>query len=63
MEYRQFGTTEFKVSPMGLGCMSMSGAYEPADDAESIATLHRAFDLGSISWTRRPVMAAAITTN
>jgi aryl-alcohol dehydrogenase-like predicted oxidoreductase len=46
MEYRQFGTTEFKVSPIGLGCMSMSGAYGPADDAESIATLHRAFDLG-----------------
>jgi aryl-alcohol dehydrogenase-like predicted oxidoreductase len=46
MEYSQFGTTEFKVSPMGIGCMSMSGAYGPADDAESIATLHRAFDLG-----------------
>ena len=46
MEYRQFGTTEFKVSPMGVGCMSMSGAYGPADDAESITTLHRAFDLG-----------------
>ena len=46
MDYRQFGTTEFKVSPLGLGCMSMSGAYGPADDNESIATLHRAFDLG-----------------
>ena len=46
MEYRKFGTTEFKVSPMGLGCMSMSGVYGPADDNESIATLHRAFDLG-----------------
>lgn len=46
MEYRQFGKTEFKISPMGLGCMSMSGAYGPADDHESIATLHRAFDLG-----------------
>jgi aryl-alcohol dehydrogenase-like predicted oxidoreductase len=46
MEYRKFGTTEFKVSPMGLGCMSMSGVYGPSDDNESIATLHRAFDLG-----------------
>lgn len=46
MQYRQFGTTEFQVSRLGLGCMSMSGAYGPADDAESIATLHRAFDLG-----------------
>jgi aryl-alcohol dehydrogenase-like predicted oxidoreductase len=46
MEYRKFGTTDFKVSPMGVGCMSMSGAYGPADDTESIAALHRAFDLG-----------------
>jgi len=46
MEYRQFGATEFKVSRMGLGCMNMSGAYGPADDNESIATLRRAFDLG-----------------
>ena len=46
MEYRQFGNTDFKVSPIGLGCMSMSGVYDPADDAESIATLHRAFDMG-----------------
>src|SRR5436853_2529211 len=46
MEYRRFGSTDFKVSPIGLGCMSMSGVYGPADDAESIATLHRAFDLG-----------------
>ena len=46
MEYVPFGTTEFKVSRLSLGCMSMSGAYGPADDNESIATLHRAFDLG-----------------
>ena len=46
MEYRQFGTTDLHVSPLGLGCMSMSGVYGPADDTESLATLHRAFDLG-----------------
>jgi aryl-alcohol dehydrogenase-like predicted oxidoreductase len=46
MEYRKFSTTDFTVSQLGLGCMSMSGAYGPADDNESIATLHRAFDLG-----------------
>ncbi len=46
MEYVQFGSTEFKVSRLALGCMSMSGAYGPADDSESIATLHKAFDLG-----------------
>jgi aryl-alcohol dehydrogenase-like predicted oxidoreductase len=46
MEYVPFGTTDFKVSRLGLGCMSMSGAYGPADDKESIATLHQAFELG-----------------
>jgi aryl-alcohol dehydrogenase-like predicted oxidoreductase len=46
MQYQKFGTTDFEVSRMGLGCMGMSGSYGPADDNESIATLHRAFDLG-----------------
>lgn len=46
MKYVRFGTTDFEVSRISLGCMSMSGAYGPADDAESISTLHRAFDLG-----------------
>ena len=46
MEYRTFGTTDLHVAPLGLGCMSMSGVYGPANDTESIATLHRAFDLG-----------------
>ena len=46
MEYHQFGTTDCKVSPMGLGCLSMSGMYGAGNDDESIATLHRAFELG-----------------
>lgn len=46
MEYRKFGSTEFEISPMGLGCMRMSGPSGPVDDDESIATLHMAFDLG-----------------
>src|SRR5687768_18514360 len=46
MEYVKFGTTDFEVSRIGLGCMGMSGAYGPADDAESIATIHRAIDMG-----------------
>ncbi len=35
-----------EVSAVGLGCMGMSEFYGPADEAESIATLHRALDLG-----------------
>jgi aryl-alcohol dehydrogenase-like predicted oxidoreductase len=46
MDYRPFGTTDLHVSRMGRGCMSMSGVYGPADDTESVTTLHRAFDLG-----------------
>ena len=46
MKCVKFGTTDFEVSHLSLGCMSMSGAYGEADDAESIATMHRAFDLG-----------------
>jgi len=34
------------VSVVGLGCYGMSGAYGPADDAESIATIRCALDLG-----------------
>ncbi|MEU1547212.1 aldo/keto reductase [Nocardia sp. NPDC005745] len=37
---------ELEVSAQGLGCMGMSHAYGEADDAQSIATLHHALDLG-----------------
>jgi aryl-alcohol dehydrogenase-like predicted oxidoreductase len=46
MERRQFGNTDLIVSTIGLGCYGMSGVYGPADDAESIATIRRALDLG-----------------
>lgn len=46
MEYRKFGTTDYQVSRMGLGCLSMSGMYGPGDDRESLATLQQAFELG-----------------
>jgi aryl-alcohol dehydrogenase-like predicted oxidoreductase len=46
MEHRRFGNTDLTVSIIGLGCYGMSGAYGPADDAESIATIRYALDLG-----------------
>lgn len=46
MQQRTLGKNGLTVSALGLGCMGMSTAYGAADDAESIATLHRALDLG-----------------
>ena len=50
MKYRELGTTKEKLSAVGLGCMGMSFAYGPTDDTESIATLHKALDLGINFW-------------
>src|SRR5947208_15537338 len=43
---RALGRTGLTVSAQGLGCMGMSEFYGPGDEAESIATVHRALDLG-----------------
>jgi aryl-alcohol dehydrogenase-like predicted oxidoreductase len=40
------GTQGLAVSRQGLGCMGMSEFYGPRDDTESIATIHRALELG-----------------
>ncbi|MCF3109970.1 aldo/keto reductase [Niabella sp. CC-SYL272] len=50
MKYRKLGTTGETLSAIGLGCMGMSFAYGPTDDAESVATLHKALDLGINFW-------------
>ena len=43
---RQLGSTGQMVFPLALGCMGMSGMYGPADERESIATIHAALDHG-----------------
>jgi aryl-alcohol dehydrogenase-like predicted oxidoreductase len=46
MQKRKLGTQGLEVSAIGLGCMGMSQSYGPADEAESLATLDRAIELG-----------------
>lgn len=46
MQYRILGNSGARVSAIGLGCMGMSDFYGPADERESVATLHHALDIG-----------------
>ncbi|MBO0768348.1 MAG: aldo/keto reductase [Solirubrobacterales bacterium] len=46
MDTRKLGTQGLEVAEIGLGCMGMSEFYGSGDDSESIATIHRALELG-----------------
>jgi hypothetical protein len=48
MTKRKLGRQGLEVSALGLGCMGMSQSYGVPDDSESIATIHRAIDLGAL---------------
>jgi aryl-alcohol dehydrogenase-like predicted oxidoreductase len=41
---RRLGSAGPTIFPLALGCMGMSGMYGPADERESIATIHAALD-------------------
>jgi aryl-alcohol dehydrogenase-like predicted oxidoreductase len=47
MNQRKLGSQGFAVSELGLGCMGMSEFYGKADEQASVATLHRAVELGT----------------
>src|ERR1700754_1540125 len=46
MRERRLGSQGLVASAIGLGCMGFSASYGPADDETSIATIHRALELG-----------------
>lgn len=70
MQFRRLGQGGLTASAMGLGCMGMSSFYGAHDDAESLATIRRALDLGITMldtadmygpWTNERLIGRAIT--
>lgn len=63
MKKRFLGNTGQELSAIGLGCMSMSHAYGEPNDEESIATLHKALDLGVNFWDTADIYGSGENEN
>src|SRR4051812_32854531 len=57
MKYRKLGNTTVQLSSIGLGCMGMNHAYGIPDDAESLATLEKALEIGINFWDTADIYA------
>jgi aryl-alcohol dehydrogenase-like predicted oxidoreductase len=57
MKYRKLGNTTTELSSIGLGCMGMNHAYGTPDDAESLATLEKAIEIGINFWDTADIYA------
>ncbi len=60
MKNRTLGNTGEQLPAIGLGCMGMSHGYGTPDDTESIATLHKALDLGINFWDTADMYANGV---
>lgn len=57
MKYRTFAATDESLPAIGLGCMGMNYAYGEPNEEESLATLHRALELGVTLWDTADIYA------